>query len=196
MKVDDYFKRKICKTCNSYPCTCIENFEGEHGRLVPVGCCWVPRGATGPMGPTGPTGPAGDTGPMGPTGPAGDTGPVGPTGPAFLEGFSALKSKLDGSTSTRITEWTTTLPYFTTPDFSPTTGLFTVPTTGRYSFEATINYTTTVPIADPLPEVIDPYFTIRRIVPTSTELINGLIPIFNVNINSVLVLRTILGNGT
>ncbi|MGE7021640.1 hypothetical protein [Solibacillus cecembensis] len=98
--------------------------------------------------------------------------------------------------STRIENWSTANPYFTTPNFNPTTGLFTVPATGRYCFEATINYSTDGPLTNPIIETIDPLFTIRRVAPNSKNLINGLIPILNVNILAVLVLRTILGNGS
>ena len=37
---------------------------------------------------------------------------------------------------------------------------------------------------------------IRRIAPTTTDLISGLFPILNVNVALLLTLRAVLGNGT
>lgn len=125
MKANDFFKRKICKTCNSYPCCCIGNLGNENFSLIPVDYYWVPRGATG------------------------DTGPIGVPGPAFTEGFSAFKSGAAVTGSTRIENWSPANPYFTTPNFNPTTGLFTVPETGRYCFEEIIKYSTNEPLKKP-----------------------------------------------
>ncbi|MFJ7983323.1 hypothetical protein ACIQ1D_24115 [Lysinibacillus xylanilyticus] len=74
------------------------------------------------------------------------------------------------------------------------TGIFTVPTTGRYAFEATINYSTTAVITVGLGAGINPSFAIRQ--NATTNIISGLFPLLNVNIIAVLNLRTILGNGT
>ncbi|MEA0564380.1 collagen-like protein, partial [Lysinibacillus irui] len=141
--------------------------------------------ATGAIGPTGVTGATGATGAIGPTG---------ATGPALTEGFSAFKNTLTVNASTSIADWSVASPYFTTPAFNPATGIFTVPTTGRYSFEATINYSTTAAISVTLGGGINPSFAIRR--NATTNLISGLFPVLNVNVALVLTLRAILGNGT
>ncbi|WP_305037774.1 hypothetical protein [Polycladospora coralii] len=75
------------------------------------------------------------------------------------------------------------------------TGDFTVPTTGRYSISATINYETTAAISVSLGAGIDPSFVVRRTSPVVTDLVSGLFPVFNVDIVALLTLRTILGNG-
>ncbi|MGA3603226.1 hypothetical protein [Lysinibacillus agricola] len=72
-------------------------------------------------------------------------------------------------------------------------GIFTVPTTGRYAFEATINYSTTAAISVGLGASINPSFAIRQ--NTATNLISGLFPVLNVAV-TLLTLRAILGNGT
>ncbi|MFJ5767935.1 collagen-like protein, partial [Lysinibacillus sp. NPDC093210] len=158
-----------------------------------------PTGATGLLGPTGPTGATGLLGPTGPTGatgllgPTGPTGATGPTGPAFTEGFSAFLSTLSVSTSATLSNWSVASPYFTTPAFNPTTGIFTVPTTGRYAFEATINYSTLAAISLGIGAGVNPSFAIRR--NTTTNLITGLFPILNLSV-TLLTIRAILGSGT
>ncbi|MGG2072387.1 hypothetical protein AB1J28_03285 [Lysinibacillus irui] len=154
-----------------------------------------PTGVTGATGATGPTGVTGATGDIGPTGVTGPTGATGATGPAFKEGFSAFKNNLDVNGSYIIDKWSVASPYFTTPAFNPTSGVFTVPTTGRYSFEATINYSTTTALSVGIGSA-NPSFVIRR---NTTNLISGLFPILNLKLNLGLVtlnIRTILGDGT
>ncbi|MGE7021635.1 hypothetical protein [Solibacillus cecembensis] len=85
-------------------------------------------------------------------------------------------------------------PFYTSPTFNAATGIFTVPTTGRYCLEATINYSTSVAISLTLGASINPSFAIRR--NGTSNLISGLFPLLNVNIILVLTLRAILGNGT
>ncbi|MED4546114.1 collagen-like protein, partial [Lysinibacillus sphaericus] len=165
---------------------------GATGAIGPTGPTGA-TGATGAIGPTGPTGATGATGAIGPTGPTGATGPTGPTGPAFTEGFSAFLNTLAVSNSTTLTNWSVASPYFTTPAFNPTTGIFTVPTTGRYCFEATINYSTVAAISLGIGAGVNPSFTIRR--NTTTNLINGLFPVLNLAV-TLLTIRAVLGNGT
>ncbi|WP_107839373.1 hypothetical protein [Metasolibacillus meyeri] len=180
-----------CKKCASKNCNC-NRALGCKGNTGPTGATG-PTGDTGPTGATGATGPTGDTGATGATGPTGDTGPTGATGPAFTEGFSAFKTSLVTNTSTVIPSWTVTAPYYTTGGFNPTTGVFTVPVTGRYSFAATLNYSTTAVISLSLGSGINPAFYMRR--NSSANVIGGLFPLLNVSI-TLLTLRAILGNGT
>ncbi|MEG0552905.1 MAG: hypothetical protein RR533_05180, partial [Carnobacterium sp.] len=140
------------------------------------------------------TGPTGATGNTGNTGGTGATGATGNTGPAFIEGFSAFKQTLAVSSSTSISNWSVASPFYTTTGFNAATGIFTVPTTGKYCLEATINYSTTVALNLSLGASINPSFAIRR--NASTNLISGLFPLLNVNIVLLLTLRAILGNGT
>jgi hypothetical protein len=101
---------------------------------------------------------------------------------------------MSASASTQLTGWTTTTPYFTSPNFNAATGNYTVPSTGVYSIEATINYTTTAAITVSIGAGVNPTFVVRRTSPTTTDLISGLLPILNVNVALVLTLRAILGS--
>ena len=56
-------------------------------------------GATGPQGPKGDTGATGETGPQGPQGETGATGATGPTGPQGPAGASAIKIRIDHTSS-------------------------------------------------------------------------------------------------
>jgi hypothetical protein len=112
------------------------------------------------------------------------------------EGFSAFLSTLVTATDTQLTGWSMADPYYANPAFDPTTGNFTVPATGRYSLQATINYTTDAVVTASLGAGIDPAFVIRRTSPSATDLVNGLLPLLDVNVALVLDLRAVLGNGT
>ncbi|MNP10868.1 hypothetical protein D3C76_1030320 [compost metagenome] len=114
----------------------------------------------------------------------------------MTEGFAAFLPTFTTAASTQLTGWTVTTPYFTSATFDPTTGIYTVPATGRYNIEATINFATTAAITISLGAGIDPALTVRRITPTTTDLISGLFPLLNVNVALVLTLRAILGSGT
>src|SRR5690606_37551365 len=87
-------------------------------------------------------------------------------------------------------------PYFSHPNFDPVTGTFTVPQTGRYAISATINYQTTAALTISLGAGVDPGFAVRRISPSTTDLITGHMPILNVNVALLLTLRAVLGTGT
>lgn len=112
------------------------------------------------------------------------------------EGFSATTSALNVSAGRQLTGWSTAAPYFNSGNFNATTGNYTVPETGVYSIQATINYTTAAAISVVLGAGINPSFVVRRSSPTVTALITGLFPVLNVSIALLLTLRTILGNGT
>ncbi len=124
----------------------------------------------------------------------GATGATGPT--VITEGFSAFLSTLSLAASSQLTGWTVTAPYFDSANFNETTGNYTVPETGVYIIQATINYTTTAAISLNLGAGVNPSFVVRRTSPTVTDLITGLFPVLDVNVALVLTLRAILGNGT
>lgn len=154
----------------------------------PLVCC-SPRLKPGPTGPKGPTGAKGPTGPIGPTGPTGSTGP-----PFATDSFSAYIPGTTITNSGQITNWTISDPYYGHANFNAATGVFTVPTTGRYAISAVINYVTNVAVSISLGNTVNPYFAIQRIAPTSTVLLTGLIPILNISV-TILQIRGILGNG-
>lgn len=120
------------------------------------------------------------------------------TGPhVTTEGFSATMSSLTVSGGQQLTTtWSVAPPYFNSGNFNTVTGNYTVPATGVYSIQATINYVTTAAITISLGGSVNPSFVVRRSAPTVTNLIAGLFPILNINVSVLLTLRTILGNGT
>ncbi|MEH7016041.1 collagen-like protein, partial [Bacillus sp. JJ63] len=123
---------------------------------------------------------------------------TGDTGPNVLaNGFSANISTFSipaGATGATLTNWSTTSPYYGNAAFDATTGVFTVPATGRYVFEATINYSTLTSLSVSLGPTVNPAFVIRRISPTTDDLISGLFPILDVSV-TLLTLRAVLGDG-
>ncbi|PEC48048.1 protoporphyrinogen oxidase, partial [Bacillus sp. AFS096315] len=124
-------------------------------------------------------------------------GATGATGPNVLsEGFSAFLPALNTATTTQLTGWSVTSPFFNGTTFDPTTGNFTVPATGRYTFEATISYSTTATLTAAIGAGVNPSFVFRRTLPTTADLLSGLMPILDVNVALVLNLRAILGDGT
>jgi hypothetical protein len=168
---------------------------GDTGPVGPAGATGASgaTGDTGPVGPAGATGASGATGDTGPVGPAGATGATGPT--ATIVGFSAMIQTFSLTPSTtQLTNWNVSAPYYNNTSFNPVTGNFTVPTTGTYSIKATINYNTTAPLSAAIASGVFPAFTILR-TPGPTTLLAGNFPILDVNIALVLNLRVILGAG-
>ena len=172
---------------------------GEPGLAGPTGEAG-PTGAPGEPGPTGPTGAPGEAGPTGATGepgPTGATGVTGATGAAVTEeGFSAFLDSVPVTASTQLSGWSVADPYFDSTGFDPASGNYTVPETGVYSIQATVNYTTTAALTINLGAGINPSFVVRRTSPVTSDLVSGLFPLLNVNIALLLTLRAILGNGT
>ena len=170
---------------------------GAIGITGPTGAA----GTTGLIGFTGITGPTGATGAIGitgPTGAIGTTGPTGATGPAASQtynNFSASNTILNVNTTTQITDFSVSDPFYTGSGFSAASGDYTVPDTGKYSVKVTVNYNTTSSISTSLGASIYPYFVLRRTSPTTTNLLSGDFPILNVNVALILTLRTILGAG-
>ena len=153
-------------------------------------------GATGVTGATGATGVTGATGTTGVTGVTGATGATGATGLAAGQySFSAFLSSVSTSSSTQLTNWTVSSPYYDSSSFDEINGNFTVPASGHYSIKATINYSTTSAVTASLGAGINPTFVVRRTSPSVTNLITGSLPVLNVNIALVLTLRTILADG-
>ncbi|WP_052344318.1 hypothetical protein [Bacillus ndiopicus] len=68
-----------------------------------------------------------------------------------------------------------------------------MPVTGKYSFAATLNYSTLAAITLSLGSGINPAFYIRQ--NSSNNVIGGLFPLLNVSL-TLLTFRAILGNGT
>lgn len=165
---------------------------GETGATGETGIAGVtgPTGATGVTGVTGPTGATGITGVTGPTGATGATGPT-----VTTEGFSAFLSTLSVSASSQLTGWSVAAPFFGSASFNAAAGNYTVPTTGRYIIQATINYSTTAAISLSLGAGVNPAFVVQRTSPSTTALVSGLFPILNVSV-TLLTLRSILGSGT
>ena len=97
------------------------------------------------------------------------------------------------SASGQFINWTVTAPYYGHPNFNTATGVFTVPSTGRYAISATINYVTTVALSVSLGSGINPYFAVQRLSPSAGNLITGLLPVLNISL--VITLRGLLGNG-
>lgn len=120
----------------------------------------------------------------------GDTGPT-----VTTEGFAAFLSTLSVSASAQLTGWSVAAPYFGSVNFNAGSGNYTVPTTGRYIIQATINYATTASISISLGAGINPAFVVQRTSPTTTVLISALFPVLNVSV-TLLTLRSILGSGT
>jgi hypothetical protein len=109
------------------------------------------------------------------------------------EGFSAKMSGVTASGSTQIAAWSVS-PSYTNANFDAPTGVYTAPTSGRYSIKATINYKLTSALSVSMGAGIDPFFVVRNIT-TSTDLMKGSLPILNTNIALLLTLRAVLGSG-
>ncbi len=97
------------------------------------------------------------------------------------------------SSGAQITGWSIASPFYGNAGFDATAGNFTVPSSGRYSIKATINYSTTLAITGTIGSA-NPSFIIRKTSPTVQNLINALFPLLNLNV-ALLNLRAILGNG-
>jgi len=91
--------------------------------------------------------------------------------------------------------WTTTDPYYAGTGFNATTGIYTVPASGKYVIKVNINYSTTAAVTVALGATSEPSFVVQRISPTSTVLLRGNFAVLNVNILLVLSLKAILGAG-
>lgn len=116
-------------------------------------------------------------------------------GPAIgEEGFAASANAVVLTSGGQLTSWNVNSPYYGNPNFDPSTGIFTVPRTGRYHIAATINYQTTASVSVELGAGVNPAFTVRNIS-TSQDLLSGLFPILNTSL-VLLTVRVILGSGT
>lgn len=110
-------------------------------------------------------------------------------------GFSATLNSVTTNTTTQLTGWSVTNPSYTTSGFNPTTGNFTVPATGTYAIETTINYNLAAATSASVGSVVNPYFEVRKVAPVTSSLISGYLPMLNVNVVLVLTLKTVLDRG-
>jgi len=111
------------------------------------------------------------------------------------EGLSGLLPSFSASADAQLIGWAASSPYFSSANLNAGTGNYTVPVSGVYSVEATVNYTTDLVIDGPIGSDINPAFVVRRTSPTLVDLLSGYLPLINVNI-SLLTLRAVLGGGT
>ncbi|QAT48319.1 hypothetical protein EQM14_00190 [Caproiciproducens sp. NJN-50] len=112
---------------------------------------------------------------------------------ASAEGFSAALPSFAVSSSTVLSGWTVTSPYFSSSSFNAASGNYTAPATGLYAMQATVNYVTNTAITISLGNDINPFFVIRRTSPAAAQLISGLLPIVNISVLA-LSIRGILGS--
>jgi len=117
-------------------------------------------------------------------------------GTPSLTGFCSSIPAASVSASTTFTIWNTSAPFYNTGNFDATSGEFTVPATGNYLISATIPYKTTAPVTISQGAGVNPYFEVVRTNPVTTSLLQGSLPMLDVNIALVLTLRSILGSGT
>ncbi|MGE7023576.1 stalk domain-containing protein [Solibacillus cecembensis] len=168
--------------------------QGDKGDKGDTGATG-PQGDKGDKGDTGATGPQGIQGPQGPQGIQGIQGPQGPAGTSYTNvGFSASGSISSMDSSTIFMNWIDSSPNYPSPDFDPSTGIFTAPEAGKYSIKATVTYKTNRAASVSLGSDIDPVFTVKSDV--NNDLIKGYLPILNVNVALILTLRTILASAT
>lgn len=166
----------------------------------------------GPRGPTGPTGPMGIPGPTGPTGSAGARGMIGPTGPVGLRGATGIQGPTGSpgtissfsvsnfmpllnigapAEDTTITGFTApaVAPFYSSINFNAITGQYTVPSTGKWSIKALVNYFTG-PIT--IPTTIAPTLAIQV---NGVDVIIAFFPVLDVIVPGIN-LRTMLGEAS
>lgn len=107
------------------------------------------------------------------------------------QGFSAFKTGVSANSNYTFVNWNTDSPYYGSPDFSTSSGLYTVPDTGNYSIEATINYSAGTLNAQTGDDQ-NPYFSVES---GSTIILKGFLPILDVSIFTLISLRALLGTG-
>lgn len=112
----------------------------------------------------------------------------------LAEGFSAYRASLVVSANAMITDWDVSSPNFSGSNFNATTGFYTAPETGAYQTQAVISYTAGT-ITTQL-GANNPFFSIERTSPTTTDLVAGKIPVLDVDIALLINLKTILSDST
>jgi len=183
-----------------------QGFFGKTGLTGPQGFQGIygPQGSfglTGLLGPQGLDGILGAQGALGLSGVIGSQGSRGPQGSTGLPkyAFSVLLNSFSitgGVNNTQLTGFTVAAsPYYNDGSLNTTTGNFTVPETGKYSFRIDINYnapTLTVSLGGS----IFPSFILRRSPSTTTGLIVAALPVLDVAVVLLLTLRAVIGNGS
>lgn len=117
----------------------------------------------------------------------------------ITEGFSALKSSQSVSANLQIETFGISDPFFSSSSFNATQGEYTVPTSGIYQMQATLNYNTAAAITATLGADINPALEIRRTSTPAATLAAGQFPIVNLNLDLGLVqltIRAVLGSGS
>ncbi|MCU6710971.1 collagen-like protein, partial [Paenibacillus sp. J5C_2022] len=122
----------------------------------------------------------------------GDDGAAGGGSGAF-EGFSASINNMLGTSNTmQLLLWSTAAPGYNSPNFNSMTGEYTVPATGKYAINVSLNYKLSTAVSVSLGAGVDPYFTVQSDNGAPEEISKGYLPILDVNIALVLTLRTIM----
>jgi len=115
--------------------------------------------------------------------------------PVTNPGFSASLNSIVTNTATQLTGWSVSAPSYTSAGFNAATGSYTVPETGTYAIETTINYSLTAVTTVSVGTGVNPYFEVRRISPATSSIVSGYLPMLNVNIALVLTLKSVLDRG-
>lgn len=114
----------------------------------------------------------------------------------YTDGFAANLASLELATDNYLTGWSTDSPGFNSGNFNTSTGIFTVPATGLYAVEATLNYSTKTVASVTLGDDIYPLFELQKTDTPSSDLIIGYLPIFNFASVVIVTLRTVLNTST
>lgn len=130
----------------------------------------------------GPQGPIGEQGEQGPDGVQGETGADGPQGETgiseTLYDFSATLSNFILDNDGQFSFYTTADPFYTDTGFNPITGIYTVPSTGKYAISAIVDF---VRLGDLeiLGDSVEPRIVLAAISGGTTTLLYGSFPIFD-----------------
>lgn len=117
-----------------------------------------------------------------------------PLAPLAMTGFSVQRAPTQHGASVQLGNWLAPDSFYSGQGFNLTTGIYTVPETGRYSIKAIASYRTAIAISSSLGSNVNPSFQIRKTT-SQTPLISSLLP--NVNLSLAIVsVRAVLGNAT
>lgn len=100
-------------------------------------------------------------------------------------------SSVNLNANATLTNWTGTGMFFNDLSINTSTGVFTVPRTGKYSFKININYLTPV-LTVQLGASTNPSFILRRTSPTADNMLTCNFPVLDVNILLLITLRVML----
>lgn len=117
-----------------------------------------------------------------------------PIEPLAMTGFSVQRPPSRHNASVQLNNWTAPNSFYSGQGFNLSTGIYTVPETGRYSIKAIISYKTLVALSISIGSGVDPTFQIRKI-PGTTPLISALLPVVNISL-ALFSIRAVLGSAT